>query len=262
MLLKGIVLAVSNIFERKHEVGHVIDGRYEVKEFLGMGSYGCSYLVFDQTSKLMKVLKILRFHKRIRNSGRKSFFREMELLKNLDHPHFPRFYEKGEYEGVPYFTMEYIKGKTFEQLIFEEGKTYTEIEAFKLGLQLLSLMESLHEVEIVHRDIRIPNVMFMDETIKLIDFGLARPLDEHNPQSDKNGLKEVSITTDYYSLGHFLLFLLYSQYEASEKAKEKSWEEELEISELSKKCIKRLLLSDIPYASATEIRKDFNKIIS
>ncbi len=70
--------------------------------------------------------------------------------------------------------MEFMEGKTFEQLIFEEGKQFSEPEAFKLGSELLEIIEYLHQRNIIHRDIRIPNIMWDGQKIKVIDLGLAK----------------------------------------------------------------------------------------
>jgi serine/threonine-protein kinase len=154
--------------------------------------------------------------------------------------------------------MEYVNGKTFEQLIFEEGKMYSEREAFQIGLQLLQMIDWLHHNGIIHRDIRIPNVMINQNQLKLIDFGLARRFNINClPSFHLDYIKKViSPISDFYALGHFPLFLLYSTYEF-EGAKEKSWEEELGLSESARRIIRRLLAIDGLYQSCKEIEKDF-----
>jgi serine/threonine protein kinase, bacterial len=66
----------------------------------------------------------------------------------------------------------------------------------------------------------------------------------------------ISPISDFYALGHFLLFLLYSTYEF-EGAKEKRWEEELGLSESARRIIRKLLAIDGLYQSCKEIEKDF-----
>ena len=262
MLLKAVKLTLSSLFERNLSKGDCVLERYEVREMLGKGSYGYSYLVFDKKLNRLSVLKILRFHQRLTKRGRSFFYHEMEILKSLTHPSFPDFYESGVFDNIPFYTMEYIEGKTFEQLIFHEGKIYTEIEAFMLGLELLPLISSLHDKGIVHRDIRIPNIMLDQGKLKLIDFGLARWLDHRKGNSKANPVpKAIAPISDFYGLGHFLLFLLYSDYTPKKNQKEKSWEEELHITIKGKKVIKRLLLIDSPYDSTEEIYHDIEDII-
>lgn len=261
MSLKPIILTVSSLFEKKHSRGKMIH-QYEIRDILGMGSYGYCYLVLNQKTQKLSVMKMLRFHKRITHKGRASFHKEMEILQSITNSRFPIFYEKGEFDHIPFYTMEYISGKTFEQLIFQEGNIYSEVETFTKGLELLTLISVLHEKGIIHRDIRIPNIMMDNGKIKLIDFGLARRMDDiRNNLTTRTVPKKVAPISDYYGLGHFLLFLLYSGYTPNGYQKEKSWEEELEITLKGKHVIKRLLLIESPYHSIHEIFNDIEEVI-
>jgi serine/threonine protein kinase len=257
-MIKSGLLLTANLLEKPFKSGKLIEDRYEIVEFLGRGSYGNSYLVYDREKQSQVVLKLLRLHKRMFKSGKIAFEKEQQLLKEIDHPSFPSFYEKGEHHSTPFFTMEYVNGKTFEQLIFEEEETYSEKETFQIGLQLLQIIDWLHDNGIVHRDIRIPNVMITQNQLKLIDFGLARRFNaNHLPSFHLDHIKKViSPVSDFYALGHFLLFLLYSTYELEDK-KEKSWEEELDLSDSAHRILRKLLAIDEPYQSCQEIEKDF-----
>ncbi|MCQ6276619.1 protein kinase [Bacillus sp. V3B] len=260
MIKRGLLL-IADLLEKPFKSGKLIEERYEIVEFLGRGSYGNSYLVYDREKQSQAVIKLLRLHKRIFKAGKITFEQEQQLLKELNHPFFPAFYNRGQYHGTPFFTMEHVNGKTFEQLIFEEGKTYSEKETFQIGLQLLQIINWLHHNGIVHRDIRIPNVMITQDQLKVIDFGLARRWNSnHFPSFHLDQIKKViSPISDFYALGHFLLFLLYSTYELEDE-KEKSWEEELDLSDSAHKIIRRLLAIDEPYQSCQEIEKDFFKV--
>lgn len=241
----------------------IIAGHYKVIKHIGMGSYGHSYLVFDLLTSQKKVLKALRLHKRITPAGRKGFALEKKLLSSIDHPGFPKYFEDGIYKNIPFFTMEFIDGKTFEQLIFSEGRKISEIEAFKIMDDLLQYIEYLHSQNIIHRDIRIPNVLLEGSKIRLIDLGLAVHLrGEKNVRAanDWDIRREGSQRADFYGLGHFLLFLLYSNYSFDKYEEEKSWSEELNISSESKQIIKRLLQIEPAYEHCTQIRADIKKI--
>jgi len=264
MIVKGILHTFANIVEKPFQMGEWIDHRYEIVQFLGRGSYGNSYLVFDTKKQTQVVLKCLRIHKRLFQSGRQSFQHEQLLLKELHCRYFPAYFENGIHKNIPYFTMEYVNGKTFEQLIFDEEIMYSELEAFQVGNELLQIVNWLHQRGIVHRDMRIPNVLLDGDHLRLIDFGLARRFEANKVhEGHVDQLKRaVAPISDYYALGHFLLFLLYSSYAPTESAKEKSWEEELELSTTAHKVIRKLLAIDEPYHSIEEIQKDFNFILS
>lgn len=260
-----MILIISSIVEKPLANGMFIQTRYEIERHLGSGSYGHSYLVFDHLKKTNLVLKALRWHKRISPNGRNDFGDEINIMKELNHPSFPKIIESGMFGNIPYFTMEFIEGKTFEQLIFEEGKQYGERESFRLGYELVEILSILQQNNIVHRDIRIPNIMWNGREIKVIDLGLAKKLSKESIERQKeitHPRKQIDSKSDFYGLGHFLLFLLYSAYEPSGNEKERSWEEELELSGEARRIIRKLLQIDTPYETTDQIKRDFQKILN
>jgi serine/threonine protein kinase len=263
-MFKRMTLLAANIMESRFHQHEIISERYQVMNHLGVGSYGHSYLVFDLESQQKKVLKALRIHKRMTKSGKSDFELEKDLLQYIKHSGFPRYFEDGVHNNIPFYTMEYIEGKNFEQLIFHDGQRYSEIDAFRIANQLLEHIHYLHEHELIHRDIRIPNVIKNGSKIVLIDLGLARKRNGEPGagKARKQHLrKEVNPQADFYGLGHFLLFLLYSNFSFPEKKKESSWEEELEISYHAKNIISRLLQIKDCYESCAQVREDIQKII-
>jgi serine/threonine-protein kinase len=104
----------------------------------------------------------------------------------------------------------------------------------------------LHENGIVHRDIRIPNVLIDQEDVYLIDFGLARFEDGNSYRYDM----------DYSYLGDLLLYLIYSSFQKKDKNRQ-PWHEELSLKKDQKQFLMRLLGLDVIYTSLTEIEADF-----
>lgn len=262
MLKKGI-LFFANLVEKPFSPVEVIDDRYQIINHLGMGSYGHSYIVRDLLDHKVKVLKALRIHKRITRQGRRGFELEKKLLAAIDHPGFPKYFEEGTHKNIPYYTMELIDGRNFEQLIFTEGWKISERDAFQIVVELLGNIEYLHDHNIVHRDIRIPNVIFDGARIKLIDLGLGTYVnkEEASRKVFKRDLrKEINYQADFYGLGHFLLFLLYSNFTFDKNDKEKSWEEELNISKEAKQIIRRLLQIEQRYEHCSEIKSDIKNL--
>lgn len=256
MLFKPMILAISAWIDKELSEGDTINDRYVIEKFLGMGSYGYSYLVYDSYFDKRVVLKLVRFHKRITKKGRQIHKYEVEILKSLHYPSFPTVYDEGMWGRIPFFTMEYIQGKTFEQLIFTDGQKFTEEESLAFGFKLLERMEVLHQNGIVHRDLRIPNIMLEGNELKVIDFGLARWLtDTDNKKRDLKS--EISPQADYFQLGHFLLFLLYSNYEDNVDEKERPWDEELSLSKEAKQLIKRLLHVEKPFESIDDLQQSY-----
>lgn len=254
MFFKPIISNLAAWIDKELAQGDMINERYVIEKFLGMGSYGCSYLVFDAYLKKRVVLKLVRFHKRITKKGQRIHKYEIEILKSLQHPSFPTVYDEGMWGKVPFFTMEYIQGKTFEQLIFTDDQKFTEEESLAYGFKLLERMEILHQHGIVHRDLRIPNIMLEENELKVIDFGLARWLNDTD--NKKRDLKsEISPQSDFFQLGHFLLFLLYSSYENNDDERERPWDEELSLSIEATQLIKRLLHVDKPFETIDDLKQ-------
>ena len=147
--------------------------------------------------------------------------------------------------------MEYVEGIVFEDLLVEVGHEFSKKEIYQVADKLLDLVDILHSRNIVHRDIRLPNIIIKEnKEFTLIDFGLARYI-------DKNHEKEI----DYWYLGDFLLHLYYSSYIETDN-EERPWYEELDLNDEEKIFIKRLMGLEKSYTSIEEIRNQLNKIRS
>lgn len=254
---------VSLMMDHPKKVKTVINNRYEILRVLGMGSYGIAYLTFDMHTNKKVVLKELKPSKRKMKKGLTAFHYEARILSILNHPQIPRL-RKVCNEQHQFIVMDYVNGRTFEDLIFRDGLTFNELESFNILYQVLEIVKYIHENNIVHRDLRIPNIMVQQERIMIIDFGLARFINENNQLDDKidddDLRRQVSFQSDFYMLGHFILFLLYSSF-STEGRKEQSWEEELMISSRSIGFIRRLFQLDRPYDHVDEIMEDIKSII-
>lgn len=244
-----------------------VENKYVIKEVLGKGSYGFTYLVEDE-QKNQKVLKQLRRYKRLDHSGSMAFEREATILNDFQHFAFPQFFEKFEDKSQKRFiVMEFKKGKTYEQLIFDDNVQYTEQEALKELYLVLKLVKIIHNKGYVHRDLRIPNILKFENTHYIIDFGLARKVsdqidkEEKLNRLDKKLFRENTFKSDFYALGHFLLFLLYSSYEP-ETNKKKTWEEELMISSQCKMILRKMLQLDTAYDEIDYLINDVEKCLN
>jgi serine/threonine protein kinase, bacterial len=253
------------LVDRPFKKGKVICGRYEIIDVLGMGSYGITYVANDIVQQKKVVVKQLRKTKQRTSQGLKSYHYEAKLLSQLNHPQIPSLYEAIETDEGCFLVMELIQGKTFEDLIFEEKCVYTEEQALNILLNILDVVSAIHEQGIVHRDLRIPNIIDVNGTIYVIDFGLARFLGDHEETStlieEQQFMRQTSAASDIYALGHFLLFLLYSGYEPTEQ-QERSWEQELHLSAPIKTIIQKMLRADESYESIKSLQKDIYDYIN
>lgn len=252
---------VEQLCERRYRSGMVLRGRYEIIRELGMGSYGITYVAFDRQTNNQVVIKQMRTMRKKRT--KESLLREAAILQHLSHPQIPSLYDTFSERGVLHLVMEYIDGETVESLIFDAKKTYMEQEALALLQRVLKIVQFIHEKGIVHRDLRIPNILLQNDRVYIIDFGLARFLGEKTPREDTYPLekklrREIDGKSDIYALGHFLLFLLYSSYQPNTK-EERSWEEELNLSEPVRMMLRKMLQIDEPYRNISELIKEIEQ---
>jgi serine/threonine-protein kinase len=243
---------------------------YQVETVLGMGSYGIAYKAIHLPTGQPCVLKQVRPSLRRSPKGCAMQQYEQRVLAALDHPQMPRWLESFRHGDDSFLVMSYMEGATLEELLFEQQVRMDERSAALLMKQIGELVLYLHRLGIIHRDVRIPNVIWHDGRPCLIDFGLARFIGDPPTYSgqeldaypeEKKLKRQVEPASDLYALGHFFLFLLYSGYVAVPGQEERSWEEELELSPPIHGMLRRLLQLDSPYASVQEWLDELDRYI-
>lgn len=256
--------------DRPYKPGALVGG-YRIEEVLGMGSYGIAYRAVHIPSGRVVVLKQVKPSLRRSPKGEAMQHYEQRVLAALSHPQMPRWLESFRHRNDSFLVMTYIAGPTLEDLLFEEWAALGELEAARLMRQVGELVAYLHERNVIHRDVRIPNVIWQEGRPHLIDFGLARfrgdpptyiAHDLSDYPEEKQLKRQVEPASDLYALGHFFLFLLYSGYEADENQPERSWEEELSLSPEIRGMIRRLLQIDPAYGSVEEWLADLDAYLN
>ncbi|MDF2958307.1 MAG: hypothetical protein K0S39_42 [Paenibacillus sp.] len=268
--------AVRRLEDLRFREGSVVAGRYRIGQKLGMGSYGVAYLCRDILSGRRCVLKRVSPTRGGAKRAQFIYAKETGMLERLRHPAIPELYRKFRYRNHLCFTMEYMEGKSLDYLLFHEQQFFTEYESLLLIKKLLSVVAYIHSVGILHRDISIANVVVDKGDVKLIDLGLARELasgqpteeDPHDVENDDPSEKilrrMIHVTSDYYAIGHLLLFLLYSTYNEKKQPPDgvdPGWEHELTLHPDTKKLLRRLLLTEQPYDKVQDILHDVDRIL-
>ncbi len=220
---------------------------YTIQELLGEGRYGIVYLAVDK-DKNKYVIKQLK-KKTIKKNKNELFYEELSL-KKLQHPYFPKFVSKFQNRGREGYILEYIEGVVFEDILRKERYQFNREEIYEVCGQLLDMVEILHSNNIVHGDIRLPNIIRKEnKELSLIDFGLARIMD------DDHYTKEL----DYWCIGDCLIYLFYTTYQKESRIN-KPWFKELDLKPEEKAFLKRLLGIEETYENIHEIRQQLNKI--
>lgn len=244
-------------------------GEYRIETVLGAGSYGIAYLVRHEKSDTLYVAKQIKRSRNGKPKGLAMQEYEAKVLKSLQHPLIPRFIEQFAYQNKSFLIMSYIDGVPLEDVLFTHGKIYNEKEALILLKKIAQIVQALHEQGVIHRDVRIPNIILLNDEPYIIDFGLARFLGD-SPSYEARDLaeyplekqvkREVHPKSDLYALGHLLLFLLYSAYEPAH-SEEKNWEEELALRPPLRTMLRKLLQLDEPYESVQELVNAIDQLL-
>jgi serine/threonine-protein kinase len=163
--------------------GVVVGERYEVVSVLGAGGMGVVYKVRDHKLGELAALKMLRDDYREHADQLERLRSEIKLARRITHPNVLRTFDYGEHEGLPYISMEYVRGLTLRYLL-GQARSVPRAAGLYLMRQLCDGLAAAHDVGIVHRDIK-PENMILDQrgTAKLMDFGIALPM--HRPASER-----------------------------------------------------------------------------
>jgi serine/threonine protein kinase, bacterial len=258
MWIKNVALdRILQWIDRPLPIGTMVNSRYTIVDYLGMGSYGMSYVVQDNETHEKKLLKQQRKRLKVDNQ---SFKREKEMLLSLSHEHVPSLLDSFCWKKKEFIVMTYFPFPNLEDLIFANNHRFSEIEAFRIVKGILGTVSYVHRQGIVHCDLRIPNILFDGATSYIIDFGLAKRIGEIAIDKETKESYVVSIKEDIYLLGHFLLFLLYSSYENT-SSEEKPWQEELSLSTTGKEIIERMLEISEPYEDISLLLQHIDSIL-
>ncbi len=163
-------------------IGSHID-RYVIEGVLGAGGMGFVYTARHVHLGRRVALKLIRPGRPLDEIDLTRFRREANILASIDDPHVVRVYDFGLHEGAPFLAMELLEGCSLAEIA--NGPPIPRERALKFGLQMLAGLEAVHRAGVVHRDIKPSNVFVVknrdgSESIKLLDFGVSKHLDEHS----------------------------------------------------------------------------------
>ena len=154
--------------------GKKLDGRYEIRELIGVGGMANVYHCYDSIDDREVAIKILKDEFLDNEDFIRRFKNESKAIAVLNHPNIVRVYDVSFGDMIQYIVMEYIDGITLKEYIEMQGVLDWK-ETLHLTTQILKALQHAHENGIVHRDIKPQNIMLLqDGTIKVTDFGIAR----------------------------------------------------------------------------------------
>jgi serine/threonine protein kinase len=211
----------------------MLHDRYLILKKLAQGGQSAVYLVADtldgSKQYALKEMSESELSPAEKAQALADFQREADMLRLLNHPALARVYSTFVEETRHYMLMEYIAGRNLEVALAEAEKPLPEAEVVAWGIALCDLLAYLHQQDpqIIYRDLKPSNIILQpDDTIKLIDFGIARfqqtgqskdtvclGTDGYAPIEQYSGKTEPR--SDLYALGATLYHLLTNQVPAA-----------------------------------------------
>lgn len=155
--------------------GSTLGGRYRVLSVLGAGGMGVVYKAHDLELDDVVALKMLKPGALLDAEQLDRLKSEIKLARKITHPNVLRTFDFGEVNGIPYISMEYVRGLTLRYLL-REAKRVPYSAGLRIARQLVAGLGAAHEVGVLHRDIKPENLILeANGNAKLMDFGIARP---------------------------------------------------------------------------------------
>ncbi|HVH54855.1 MAG TPA: protein kinase [Vicinamibacterales bacterium] len=153
---------------------------YRVVSKLGEGGMGVVYAAADERLHRQVALKMVRETSRDPQS-RERLWREARAAASVSHPNVCQLYEVGEANGELFIAMELLDGESLTARLTRGPIPLGE--SGDLTLAMLSALEAIHARGLVHRDLKPSNIFLTAHGVKLLDFGLARAVEEAAEQT-------------------------------------------------------------------------------
>lgn len=164
---------------QKLTTGTIIDNKYCVLDFLGIGGMGIVYKVEQLSLTAIRALKIIDTDKLSDDSWRR-FELEARAASAFEHTNVIKVYDYGLFNKLtPYYVMEVVDGMTLGERINIEGPISIE-QFFEIFIPVAQALAYIHSKGVLHRDIKPANIMIVEDSngkitvVKVLDFGLVK----------------------------------------------------------------------------------------
>ncbi|MEC8555731.1 MAG: serine/threonine-protein kinase [Planctomycetota bacterium] len=198
-------------------------GDYRLEELIGQGGMGVVYRAYQTSLKRTVAVKMISGQRPESEENRKRFFAEAEANARLEHSGIVPVYEVQEWQGHPFFSMQFIPGQTLSQKL--KSGPVTQRRAVEILICVCRAIGFAHRNGVLHRDIKPSNILLDEQDqVRIMDFGLAKFADSGDsltrtgavvgtpsymsPEQASGHGNLVGPASDIYSLGAVLYHLL------------------------------------------------------
>jgi len=196
-------------------------GRYALERELGQGGMAVVFLALDLRHDRKVALKILRPEISV-EVGAERFLREIKLAAGLNHPHILPVYDSGQSDGLLFYVMPNMEGRSLRERLEAEKQLPLE-EALRITREVAGALDYAHRNKVIHRDIKPENILFQEGNAMVADFGIGKALSgtatmtqtglaigtpAYMSPEQASGEHEIDGRSDIYSLGCVLFEML------------------------------------------------------
>lgn len=195
--------------------GSRFGGRYDLTRQIGSGGFSRVFEATDSQNGERVALKIyeLPASQRSDDEMRSRFLREAYEHSKLRHENIVRLRDFGHVGSMYFLAMDYVDGRSLKDVLAQSG-SFNEKRLVQVGLSVARALKHLDEHELIHRDIKLENILVADEHVRLVDFGLTRRKTDETLSLNQEfhcspayaspeyvlGMHDLDIRSDIYSL--------------------------------------------------------------
>jgi hypothetical protein len=149
-------------------------GPWVIDAEIGRGAMGSVYRAHrDDDPPAVVAVKVLNADLARDDVFVARFHREIEALRQLDHPNIVHFFDSGGDGGLFFYAMEFVDGRDCEAILRDRSRLPWRA-VLDLALQIVPALKHAHDRGIIHRDLKPANIMLAGDVVKLTDFGVAK----------------------------------------------------------------------------------------
>lgn len=166
---------------------------FKIIDILGKGGMGAVYKAKDLALERFVAIKMLR----ISQSKQPLILTEAKTISKLNHPNIVTVYDIARDKDANFIVMEWINGRPLNMLIPPNGFSVDKV--LRYAKQIVSAIACAHQQHVIHRDIKPQNIMVTaDDTIKILDFGIASLIESQSSASDQLADSEPTASKDFH----------------------------------------------------------------